>query len=156
MEKGLMSEETLAFLPPGKPPEHIHPLVLAYVGDTLHDLFIRQYVVAQANHRPNHLHQTASQYVSAKSQARTLERLQSILTDEERDVIRKGRNVKSGTTAKNAGVLEYRHSTAFECLLGFLYYKRRFARINELLRFSVEPDPAEDEAKAIEKKGDPS
>ena len=117
--------------------------MLAYVGDTLHDLYVRQYLISQPNHRPHHLHRAASEQVSAKSQAKALERLMPLLSEEEKEVVRKGRNVKSGTTAKNADVLEYRYSTAFESLLGYLFYKGRFQRLDELLEKTLPPEQQE-------------
>lgn len=60
-----------------------------------------------------------------------------MLSEEEVDMVKRGRNAKSGTTAKNADVLEYRHSTAFECLIGYLYYKQSFERLKEILDFAI-------------------
>lgn|SRR5690625_2623253 len=128
--------EAWLYIAPDKRPEQLHPIALAYIGDTVYDLFVRQYLLSKTNHRPDHLHKQASALVSAKAQAKHLERIMPLLTDEEADVVRKGRNAKSNTTAKNANVLEYRHSTAFECLVGYLYYKRRLARLNELIEFT--------------------
>jgi ribonuclease-3 family protein len=128
-----VKEMNLFHFPPAKSPQLLNPLVLAYIGDAVYEVYIRQYVIAQLNHRPNHLHKMATQFVSAKAQAKLLEKLMPILTDEEKDMVKRGRNAKSGTTAKNAEVLEYRHSTAFECLIGYLYYKQSFERLRELM-----------------------
>ncbi|MBP1996448.1 Mini-ribonuclease 3 [Paenibacillus eucommiae] len=128
-------ELNLFHFPPSKAPHLLNPLVLAYIGDAIFEVYIRQYVISQTNHRPNHLHQTATKYVSAKAQAKLLETLMPLLTQEEKDVVKRGRNAKSGSTAKNAEVLEYRHSTAFECLVGYLYYTQSYARLKELLDF---------------------
>ena len=117
----------------------MNPLALAYIGDAVYDLFIRQYVVSQPNHRPHHLHRESTKYVSAKAQAKALERLMPVLTEEELDVVRRGRNAKSGTVPKNTDVLVYRHGTAFECLVGYLYYRREVARLQELLMISIAP-----------------
>ncbi|WP_207911053.1 Mini-ribonuclease 3 [Paenibacillus albiflavus] len=123
----------LLFYPPDKNPALIHPLVLAYVGDAIFELFIRQVVISQPNQRPNYLHRTATRYVSAKAQSKALEQWLPLLTEEEQDVVRRGRNAKSGSIPKNADVLEYRHSTAMECLIGYLHYKGEHARLRELL-----------------------
>jgi ribonuclease-3 family protein len=130
-------EANLFHFPPSKLPHLLNPLVLAYIGDAIYEVYIRQYVIAQTNHKPNHLHKTATQYVSAKAQAKILGRLMPILTAEEVDIVKRGRNAKSGTTAKNAEVLEYRHSTAFECLIGYLYYTQSFVRLKEILDAAV-------------------
>lgn len=127
----------LFHFPPAKSPQLLSPLVLAYIGDAVYEVYIRQYVISLPNHRPNHLHREATRFVSAKAQAKLLEALLPLLTDEERDMVKRGRNAKSGTTAKNADVLEYRHSTAFECLIGYLYYTKSYVRLRELLDFAV-------------------
>ncbi|TXK78121.1 Mini-ribonuclease 3 [Paenibacillus sp. N3.4] len=127
----------LFHFPPSKSPHLLNPLVLAYMGDAVYEVYIRQYVVSQGNHRPNFLHKAATGFVSAKAQSKLLEALMPMLTEEEIDMVKRGRNAKSGTTAKNADVLEYRHSTAFECLIGYLYYKQSFERLKEILDFAL-------------------
>ncbi|MEK8132683.1 Mini-ribonuclease 3 [Paenibacillus filicis] len=126
--------------PPSRAPRLLNPLVLAYVGDAVYEVFIRQYVVSLTNHKPDHLHRLSTKYVSAKAQARALTRWLPLLTEEESDIVKRGRNAKSGTTAKNADVLEYRHSTAFECLIGYLYYCQRWERLRFLLDLALERD----------------
>ncbi|WP_281883982.1 Mini-ribonuclease 3 [Paenibacillus sp. YYML68] len=126
--------------PPAKEPHLLNPIVLAYIGDAVYEVFVRKYVISLPNHKPNHLHKLSTQYVSAKAQARSLTRLLPHLTEEEADIVKRGRNAKSGTTAKNADVLEYRHSTAFECLIGYLYYKKSWERLHAVLQLSLEKD----------------
>lgn len=125
--------DPLFFYHPAHPADQLHPNVLAYMGDTLYDLFIRQRLIHRPNHRLNHMHKQASGYVSARSQAAALMRLEPLLTEEEREIVRRGRNAKSASSAKNAQMIEYRMSTAFECLLGYLYYKQRLSRLRELM-----------------------
>lgn len=125
------------YFEPHKSPSQMNPLVLAYMGDAVYEMFIRQYVVSQSNHRPNDLHRQATRYVSAKAQAKALELLMPLLTEEEADVVRRGRNAKSGSSPKNTDILVYRHSTAFESLLGFLYYCGRQDRLEELMRLTI-------------------
>ncbi|UKS25613.1 Mini-ribonuclease 3 [Paenibacillus sp. HWE-109] len=127
----------LFIFPPSKSPHLLNPLVLAYIGDAVYEVYIRQYVISGTNHRPNHLHKASTGYVSAKAQSKLLEALMPMLTEEEVDMVKRGRNAKSGTTAKNAEVLEYRHSTAFECLIGYLYYKQSFERLKEIMDFAL-------------------
>jgi ribonuclease-3 family protein len=124
-------------LPPSKAPEQLNPIVLAYIGDAVFEVFIRQHLITMVNHRPQHLHKEATKYVSAKAQSRALQIWLPLLSEEEQYVVRRGRNAKSGSTPKNAEILEYRHSTAFECLIGFLYYKERFERLRELLNIVI-------------------
>lgn len=131
-------EEGLQFFPPAQPPQQMNPLALAYLGDALYDLFIRQYVLSQKNHRVNTLHREATRYVSARAQAAAVRLWEEQLTEEERDVMRRGRNAKSHAAPKNTGVQEYRHSTGFECLLGYLYLMKRFERMEQLMRLTVD------------------
>ncbi|OZB90208.1 Mini-ribonuclease 3 [Paenibacillus sp. XY044] len=119
--------------PPSKPARLIPPIVLAYIGDAIYEVAIRQYLISKTNLRPNQLHRSATGLVSAKAQSRIIGALEEMLTDEERDVVRQGRNAKSGTIPKNADVLEYRHATAFESLIGYLYYTGKFERLQELI-----------------------
>ncbi|WP_409343437.1 Mini-ribonuclease 3 [Paenibacillus sp. MBLB4367] len=129
--------------PPSKTPNLLHPLVLAYIGDAVYEAFVREYVVSLPNHRPNHMHRLATRFVSAVGQAKSLEALMDGLSQEELDVVLRGRNAKSGSVPKNADVLVYRHSTAFECLIGYLYYSKRFERLQELLRIAVDVHAAD-------------
>lgn len=123
---------------PSKPARLLSPIVLAYAGDAIYEVGVRQYLISLANLRPNHLHRAATGLVSAKAQSTILAFLEPVLTDEEKNVARQGRNAKSGSIPKNADVLEYRHATAFECLIGHLYYTGQQARIQELIGRSIE------------------
>jgi ribonuclease-3 family protein len=128
---------SLFSFPPAKEAKHLNPLVLAYIGDAVYEVFIRQYMISMPNHRPHHLHKQASQFVSARAQARALTEWLPILTEEEIDIVKRGRNAKSGSVPRNADVLDYRHSTAFECLIGYLYYEKQFERLNALLNMAI-------------------
>ncbi len=124
--------------PPCKAPHLLNPIVLAYVGDAVYEMYIRQYLVSLPNQRPNHLHHQATTYVSAKAQAKALQSLLGDLSDEEMDMVKRGRNAKSGSSPKNTDVLEYRHSTAFECLIGYLFYMNRRDRIQQLMDLVIQ------------------
>lgn len=130
--------------PPSKPPGLLPPLVLAYIGDAIFEVAIRQYLIGHTNLRPHHLHREATKLVSAGAQARLLFRIENELTEEEADIVRRGRNAKSGSVPKNADVLEYRHATALECLAGYLYYGGRVGRLEELIRLGLAPEDPED------------
>jgi len=119
--------------PPAKPARLLPPLALAYIGDAVYEVAVRQHVMARPNLRPHHLHGQSTKYVSAKAQAKLLALLEPQLTEEERDVVRQGRNAKSGTVPKNANVQDYRHATALECLVGYLYYTGAHDRMRDLL-----------------------
>ncbi|TDF91433.1 Mini-ribonuclease 3 [Paenibacillus piri] len=140
MKEPFSLDSGLFCFPPAKEPRLLNPIVLAYIGDAVYEVFIRQYVIAQTNQRPNHLHRLSTQYVSAKAQAKSLQRWMPHLTEEETGIVKRGRNAKSGTSAKNADILEYRHSTAFECLIGYLYYTKQLERLQYLMMLSLERD----------------
>lgn len=122
---------------PSKPVKLIPPIVLAYIGDAIYEVAVRQYLISLPDLKPNHLHKTATGLVSAKAQSRILGLLDSELTDEEKNIVRQGRNAKSGSVPKNADVLEYRHATAFECLVGYLYYTDQHDRLRELIHIGI-------------------
>lgn len=123
---------------PYKPPHLMNPIVLAYVGDAVFELYVRQFLVSLPNHKSDYLHKSATRFVSAKAQRELLERWQPLLTEEEADVVRRGRNAKSGSAPKNADLHDYRHATALECLVGYLYYSHRLERLHELLQAAFE------------------
>ncbi|WP_260510659.1 Mini-ribonuclease 3 [Paenibacillus cucumis (ex Kampfer et al. 2016)] len=124
--------------PPSRPARLIPPIALAYIGDAVYEVAVRQYLLSKANMRPNHLHRSATKLVSAKAQSRILTSIEAELTEEEQDVVRQGRNAKSGSVPKNADVLEYRHATAFECLVGYLYSSSQHDRMIQLIGLGIE------------------
>lgn len=119
------------------------PLVLAYIGDDVYDVVIRTYLVSKANMSVNKLHRMASHLVNAHTQAVVAEVIMDELTDEEKDILRRGRNAKSHTRAKNATVNDYRHATGLEALVGYLYLLRRYDRLNYLISLGIERLPEE-------------
>ena len=114
------------------------PLTLAYIGDGIFDLVIRSIVVGKGNTKASRLHARTSQIVKAHSQAMMAEALEDVLTEEEADVYRRGRNAKSPTMAKNSSMTDYRRATGFEALLGYLYLKDEFERVAELTKIALE------------------
>ena len=114
------------------------PLTLAYIGDGVYDLVIRSVVVGKGNTKASQLHKRTSQIVKAHTQALMIEALEDILTEEESNVYRRGRNAKSATMAKNASMSDYRKATGFEALMGYLYLQDNFGRIVELTKIAIE------------------
>lgn len=112
----------------------LSPLTWAYVGDCVYELYIRTKLVNKTNMKPNKLHIETIKYVKAKSQAEILEKIKDILTDEEKDIVRRGRNTENHHLPKNSNVLEYSHATAFEALIGYLYLTKKFSRLREILK----------------------
>ncbi|GAA6823009.1 Mini-ribonuclease 3 [Helicobacter pylori] len=113
----------------------LNPLTLAYMGDAVLDQHVRTYIVLKLKSKPNRLHQLSKTYVSAKSQAQTLETLMKMewFTEEELDIVRRGRNAKSYTKAKNTDIQTYKKSTALEAIIGYLYLESHNERLEQLL-----------------------
>lgn len=120
-------------LPVGIPVAQLSPIVLAYIGDAVFEVYVRQRLIAGSYRKPHELHRAATSFVSAASQARMLQRLTPHLTAEEADVVRRGRNAKSGQPPRNADLADYRYATALECLIGYLYYEGRRDRLEQLM-----------------------
>lgn len=113
------------------------PLTWAYVGDCVYELYIRTKLVNETNYKPNKLHIDAIKYVKAKSQADLLLKIQDKLTDEEREIVRRGRNTQNHHLPKNSDMQEYMYATAFEALIGYLYLTKKFKRIKEILSINI-------------------
>lgn len=111
----------------------MNPLSLAFMGDGVLELLVRQHLVERSRLLPGKLHAEAVRYVSARSQFLEMKLLEPMLTEEEHAVFCRGKNANKATVAKHASVEEYRTSTGFECLLGWLYLKGRNERIMELM-----------------------
>lgn len=111
----------------------MNAVVLAFVGDAVYSLFVREGLVFGHDYKTGTLQKLAATHVSAKGQAAAAERAFPSLTEEEREIFLRGRNAKKPTKSKNASVAEYNLSTAFEAVIGFLYLVGDYARIGELL-----------------------
>lgn len=121
------------------------PLTFAYIGDDVFDLVIRTIVVNKGNTSPNKLHNMVIRYVSAKAQAKMLDAINSLLNDEEQDILRRGRNSKPHTKAKNASSADYMKATALETLIGYLYLRDDMERIFELIKIGINKIEEENE-----------
>lgn len=119
---------------------NLQPLVLAYVGDAIYEAFIRTMLVTGKKANVHVLHKTSVQYVKAKAQADIIHRINDRLTQDEQDIVRRGRNAKSATVPKNADVSDYRYSTGFEALIGFLYLTNAISRLKEILNLCIETE----------------
>ena len=113
--------------------ELMSPLTWAYIGDAVYELFIRNKLINETNLKPHKLHIEAIKYVKAKSQAEKLNEIYETLTDEEKDIVRRGRNTQNHHLPKNSNVQEYMYSTAFEALIGYLYLTKQHTRLKEIL-----------------------
>ena len=117
--------------------KQISPLALAYIGDAVYEVYIRSYVLSGGNTAVNKLHKASTHYVSAKAQSMIIHNIEPHLTDEESAVYKRGRNAHSNTSAKNADIVDYRHATGFEALLGYLFIERRYERLYEIIELSI-------------------
>jgi ribonuclease-3 family protein len=115
------------------------PLTLAFIGDSIFDLIVRTVVVENGNAPVNKLHKRVSKLVQASAQAQLYFLIKDQLTEEETTVFKRGRNAKSFTSAKNAGIVEYRTATGVEALMGYLYLTNQTERIMELMKQGLEP-----------------
>ncbi len=111
--------------------QELSPLALAYVGDAVFELYIRTKLVAYPA-RVHDLHRSAVRYVQAARQAEIIHAWEPELTEEEKEVVRRGRNAKSGVP-RRSDALEYRYSTGMEALLGYLYLSGQQERLLQLL-----------------------
>ncbi|GAW27497.1 ribonuclease-3 family protein [Carboxydocella sp. ULO1] len=109
-------------------------LVLAYLGDAVYELLVRRYLVKEKGlAKVNWLHKAAVDFVKAEAQSRFLRGLDPLLTEEEKAIVRRGRNTSS-QPPRHVDVVAYRHATALECLFGYLHLKGEEERIEELFR----------------------
>lgn len=115
-----------------------NPLVMAYMGDTIYEQFIREYLICSGIVKIGELQKKSLEYVSAKSQRKHLEHLESanFLTEEELEIVKWGRNAK-GAKTKHADIVTYRLATGLEALIGKLYFDKKQERIKEIMSFIV-------------------
>ena len=111
-------------------------LVYAYIGDSVYETYVRKYLIDKNISKLKELQRESLNYVSANSQRRILEELESnnVLTNEELEIIKWGRNAKGGK-AKHADIITYRHATSLETLVGYLYSNNNIERLNEIMNF---------------------
>lgn len=126
-------EEFLKIDRPKEEIELMSPLTWAYIGDAVYELYVRNKLINQTNLKPHKLHIEAVKYVKAKSQAKKLNEIYETLTDEEKDIVRRGRNTQNHHLPKNSNVQEYMYATAFEALIGYLYLTKQNTRLQEIL-----------------------
>lgn len=114
------------------------PLVWAYIGDCVYELYIRTKLVNETKLKPHALHIEAIKKVKAQAQAETLNKIYEELTEKEKDIVRRGRNAENHHLPKNANVQDYMYATAFEALIGYLYLTKQNKRLKEILEKSLD------------------
>lgn len=115
-------------------------LALAYIGDAVYELHVRDHLLQTGQVKPNHLHQQAVTFVSGKAQAKVIRHWleADMLSVEEAGVVRRGRNAKANSVPKHTSVQTYRYSTAFEALIGYHYLQANKERLTLLLTKAVQ------------------
>ena len=117
----------------------ISPLVLAYLGDTVYESYVREYLIKKnINKKVNDLHKSAIKYVSAKAQATVIHAIEDELTEDEERIYKRGRNQKSHTSPKNADIIDYKHATGFEALIGYLHLNNESDRLNYIISKGID------------------
>ena len=116
----------------------ISSLGLAYLGDGVYELMVRTHLCLRGKATNKGLHRAALDYVSAPAQAKRAQRILPVLTQEEQDVFRRGRNAHTAAIPKGASVAEYHTATALEALFGWLYLRGETDRLNELFTLMME------------------
>ena len=113
----------------------INVITLAYLGDAIYEIYIREKLIEQGIIKVEELQKEATKYVSAKGQAAILTNLleNNILTNEEIEVVKRGRNYKRNSHPKHTDIITYKLSTGFESLIGYLYLSKNIKRLDELL-----------------------
>ncbi len=113
-------------------PRELSPLNLAFVGDCIYEILVRESLVCDANRPVNDLHRESVKFVSAKAQNEAYKKIAPFLTEEEQNVFKRGRNAKVGHNPKSASQGEYHTATGVEALFGYLYLNDNIQRIKEL------------------------
>ncbi len=115
-------------------PKQLSPLNLAFIGDCVYEMLVRETLVCNANRPVNDLHRESVKYVSAKAQTEAFSKIKDILTEDELSQFKRGRNAKVGHSPKSATDAEYHTATGVESLFGYLYLSGNIERIKELFK----------------------
>ncbi len=126
-----------------KTAKQLSPITLAFIGDAVHSLYVREKLVFVKDDKGYNLNKKTSEMVRASAQADFLDKILPVLTEDEVSVFKRARNTKKGTRAKNASVGEYNKATGFEALIGFLYITGQTDRLNFLLNYDSEEENSE-------------
>ena len=116
----------------------LSPLTWAYVGDSVFELLVRTHLTNTTKLKPHMLHIEAIKYVKADAQVKLLHKIEKELNDDEKNIVRRGRNAENHHVPKNATVEEYSYATAFEALIGYLYLTKQDDRLKEILQMCIQ------------------
>ena len=117
----------------------VNVLVLAYMGDTVYEDYIRKYLINSGIGNVNDLQSASLNYVSAKAQAKYLTEMidKEYLTSDELDIVKRARNYKTTSHPKSCDIITYKYATGLEALIGYLYLDENIERINEIMNFII-------------------
>ena len=120
--------------------DSMNVITLAYLGDSVYEVYIREYLISKGIVYVVDLQKEAIKYVSAKSQAKILDYLvnNNYLSEEEVNIVKRGRNYKRDSHPKNTDIITYKKSTVFECLVGYLYLSKNINRLDEIMNIIKE------------------
>lgn len=120
-------------------PEQMNGLSLAYIGDAIYELMIREYIISLGVTKVNNLHKNVIKYTSGTSQAQIIHYFlaNNILKEDELSIFKRGRNSHIKSARKNINLADYLDATGFEALMGYLYLKKDNDRLNELINLSI-------------------
>ena len=113
-------------------------LVLAYLGDSVYEVYIRKYLIDKKISKVNNLQKEAIKYVSAKGQALTIDKIMEELNDDEISIYKRGRNTNIPSVSKHVDVIEYKKATGFESLIGYLYVTKQTQRLEYIVKKCIE------------------
>lgn len=113
-------------------------LNLAFLGDSIFTQFIREFLVKNFDYKLNQLNKMSNKIVCARNQSILLENIVDILTEDEKDIAKRARNIHPGNIAKNSTPEQYSKATQYEAILGFLYLTEQLDRLNEIMNKSIE------------------
>ena len=120
--------------------KYLNPLLLAYIGDAVYELKVREHLLTRGSVKMNGLHQQAVSLVNASRQSRLYGELEPLLSEEEKDVFRRGRNAHSGHQPPGVSAAGYRRATGVEALIGWLHLSGRTDRLEEIFRILFETE----------------
>jgi ribonuclease-3 family protein len=114
----------------------INVLALAYLGDSVYEIYIREYLIKKGIEKVKNLQEEAVKFVSAKSQASFLKKMidENFFTEEELSIVYRARNYKGSRHPKHTDIITYKYSTGFEALIGYLYLEKREDRIKKIVK----------------------
>lgn len=116
----------------------LNPLQMAYIGDAVYEVYVRSYLMSKFKKNVNDMHKLSVKFVKASAQSQILGVIEPYLTEEECNIVRRGRNTKTNHVPKNAQVIDYRRATAFEALIGYLHLIKQYDRVHDIINIIFE------------------